>query len=111
MKNCLLCDRHLSGGLCTLGVGEDWTRNAGRRSFLHQSRLKLICCLFQPSHLGFQSGPGNCEGTVFLMRFPVGAASSSTGNITRIAFLAVFYYFCFCSWTELGSTGVHGNEI
>lgn len=42
-------------------------------------------------------GPGNCEGTVFLMRFPVGAASSSTGNITRIAFLVVFYYFCFCS--------------
>lgn len=97
-------EHHLLQGSRALPEGRMASDKAGRRSFIPQS-------LFQPTCLGLQRGPGNWKGTDFLMRLPVGAASSRTGNITRIAFLVVFYYFCFCSWTELGSTRVHGNEI
>lgn len=97
-------EHHRLQGSCALPEGRMASDKTGRRSFIPQSLFQLTC-------LRFQRGPGNCEGTDFLMRLPVGAASSRTGNITRIAFLVVFYYFCFCSWTELGSTRVHGNEI
>lgn len=80
-----------------LGVEGIGPEMLGEGGLFTQAGGCLLAAYFHQIAWVSKVGPGNCEGTVFLMRFPVGAASSSTGNITRIALLAVFYYFCFCS--------------